>query len=66
VAGTKGDDSIAVDAKGAAVGVSGPAAFVRITHADPTSDKLIIEPVKGVDDVVLDPAVNALILASIL
>jgi hypothetical protein len=66
VAGTKGDDSIAVDANGAAVEVSGLAAFVRIIHADPTSDTLIIDPVKGVDHVVLDPAVSALILASIL
>jgi len=46
-AGTKGDDSIAVDANGAAVEVSGPTAFVRITHADPTSDTLIIDPRQG-------------------
>jgi hypothetical protein len=66
VAGTKGDDSIAVDANGAAVEVSGLSALVRITHADPTSDTLIIDPVTGVDDVVVDPAVNALILVSVL
>jgi Ca2+-binding RTX toxin-like protein len=66
VNGTKGDDSIAVDANGAAVEVSGLAALVRITHTDPTMDKLIIDPVTGTDDVVLDPAVNALILPSVL
>ena len=43
VAGTNGDDTIAADANGAAVEVSGLAAFVRITHADPASDTLIID-----------------------
>jgi Ca2+-binding RTX toxin-like protein len=66
VAGTKGDDSIAVDANGAAVDVSGLAARVRITHADPTSDTLIIDPVVGADTVAVDRAVNALILVSVL
>ena len=66
VNGTKGDDSIAVDATGSAVEVSGLAALVRITHTDPTMDKLVIDPVTGTDDVVLDPAVNALILFSVL
>ncbi|HYX11657.1 MAG TPA: hypothetical protein VE817_06745 [Candidatus Acidoferrum sp.] len=65
VGGTKGDDSIAVDADGAAVNVTGLAAFVRITHADPASDALVIEPVTGVDHVAIDPAVNGLIQASI-
>jgi Ca2+-binding RTX toxin-like protein len=66
VAATKGDDSIAVDANGAAVDVSGLAAFVRITHADPASDKLVIDPVAGADHVAIDPAVNGLIQVSIL
>ena len=66
VAGTKGDDSIAVDATGAAVEVSGLAALVRITHADPATDTLTIDPVTGVDNVVVDAAVNPLILISVL
>jgi Ca2+-binding RTX toxin-like protein len=66
VAGTKGKDSIAVDANGAAVEVSGLTAFVRVTHADPASDTLVIDPVAGADHVAVDPAVNALILVSVL
>jgi hypothetical protein len=66
VNGTKGDDSIAVNANGAAVDVSGLAAQVRITHADPASDMLVIDPVTGTDNVAIDPAVNALIQASVL
>ena len=66
VNGTKGDDSIAANADGAAVEVSGLAALVRITHADPALDSLVIDPVTGTDNVVIDPAVNALIQASVL
>jgi hypothetical protein len=66
VAGTKGDDSIAANANGSAVDVSGLAAFVQITHADPDKDSLIIDPVTGTDHVVIDPAVQALIQASVL
>jgi hypothetical protein len=66
VAGTKGNDSIAVDANGAAVDVSGLTALVRITHADPDKDTLVIDPVTGTDYVAIDPAVNALIQASVL
>ena len=66
VAATKGDDSIAVNANGAAVEVSGLAALVRITHADPARDTLIIDPVAGADDVSLDPALAALIQVSVL
>ena len=62
VAGTKGDDSIAADADGNAVDVSGLAAFVRITHADPDKDTLVIDPVASGDDhVTVDPALAALI-----
>jgi len=64
VNGTKGDDSIAADANGTAVDVSGLAAFVRITHADPDKDTLVIDPVTGTDHVAIDPAVQALIQAS--
>jgi len=66
VAGTKGDDSIAAFANGSAIDVSGLAAFVRITHADPASDKLIIDPVTGNDNVSVDPALAALIQVSVL
>jgi hypothetical protein len=66
IAGTKGNDSIAVDANGAAVDVSGLTALVRITHADPDKDTLVIDPVTGTDNVAIDPAVNALIQASVL
>ena len=66
VNGTKGDDSIAADANGNAVDVSGLAAFVRITHADPAKDTLVIDPATGVDQVAIDPAVQALIQVSVL
>ena len=66
VAGTKGDDSIAANANGAAIDVSGLAAAVRVTHADPARDKLIIDPVTGTDNVSLDPALAALIQVSVL
>lgn len=65
VRGTNGDDAIAADANGAAVEVSGLAAFVRITHADPGSDKLIVDTLDGDDDVAVDPALAGLILVSV-
>jgi Ca2+-binding RTX toxin-like protein len=66
VVGTKGDDSIAADANGPAVEVNGLAASVRITHADPASDAMIIDTSTGLDDVAVDPAVAALIQVSVL
>jgi hypothetical protein len=66
VAGTKGDDSITADANGAAVEVGGLVAVVRITHADPAADRLVIDPVTGNDHVSVDPALAALILVSVL
>jgi Ca2+-binding RTX toxin-like protein len=66
VNGTKGDDSIAVDAVGNAVEVSGLAAFVRITHAKPADDEVVIDPVTGDDAVGIDPAAQALIQVSVL
>lgn len=66
VNGTKGDDTIVARANGSTVEVSGLAALVRITHADPTMDKLVIDPVTGVDNVSIDPALGGLILASVL
>ena len=66
VVATNGDDTIAADTNGAAVEVSGLAAFVRISHADPASDTLIIDTLAGADDVALDPALAGLILVSVL
>jgi hypothetical protein len=66
VVGTTGDDTIAADANGAAVEVSGLAAFVRITHADPAADTLIIDALAGADEVTLDPALAGLILVTVL
>ena len=65
VKGTTGDDTIAANASGAAVEVSGLAAFVRITHADPASDGLVIDSLSGVDNVAVDPALAALIQVSV-
>ena len=66
VAGTKGDDVIAADADGGAVDVSGLAAFVRVTHANPADDSLVIDPVTGNDRVTVDPALPGLIQVSVL
>ena len=66
VNGTKGDDTIAANANGGAVEVSGLAELVRITHADPALDHLVIDPVIGTDQVTVDPAVNALLQVSVL
>ena len=61
VTGTDGNDTIAADANGAAVDVSGLPAAVRITHADPALDKLVIDTLAGADSVELDPALPGLI-----
>jgi hypothetical protein len=66
IAATNGDDSIVADANGAAVEVSGLSAFVRISGADPASDRLIIDTLAGADNVSLDPALDGLILVSVL
>jgi hypothetical protein len=65
VVGTTGDDSIAADASDAAVEVSGLAALVRITHADPALDTLVIDGLTGVDNFAVDPAVAARILVAV-
>ena len=65
VKGTAGDDTIVATAKGAAVEVSGLTPVVRITHADPATDTLVIDSLGGSDSVALDPALAALILVSI-
>jgi len=65
IIGTKGDDSITADANGAAVEVAGLAAQVRITHADPAADTLVIDTLTGADDVAIDPALATLILVTV-
>ena len=65
VFGTADDDSISADANGAAVEVSGLAAFVRITHTDAALDRLIIGTLGGDDNVAVDPAVDGLIQVSV-
>jgi Ca2+-binding RTX toxin-like protein len=66
VNGTKGDDSIAAVADGAAIEVRGLSAEVRVTHADPARDTLVIDPVTGDNKVSVDPAVKDLIQVSVL
>ena len=65
VKGTDGIDRIAATADGAAVDVTGLTASVRITHADPTKDALVIDTLAGADHVVLDPALQGVIVASV-
>ena len=65
VFGTAGDDSIAANADGAAVDVSGLSAFVRITHADLRADTLVIDSLAGDDDVAFDPDLAGLIQVSV-
>ena len=65
VRGTTGDDRIAADASGAAAEVSGLAASVRVTHADPASDTLVLDGLAGDDKVAVDPALTALILVAV-
>jgi hypothetical protein len=66
VKGTTGADDIAVDAKGAAVEVSGLAGLVRVTHADPLLDTVVVDSLAGDDDIALDAVATTLILVSIL
>jgi Ca2+-binding RTX toxin-like protein len=65
VIGTIGDDTIKAEANGAAVEVSGLAAFVRITHAEVAYDTLVIDTLGGDDIVAVDPALDGLIQVSI-
>jgi hypothetical protein len=66
VHGTKGDDSIAAVADGGAVEVRGLSAEVRVPHAAPARDTLVIDPVTGDNTVSVDPAVKDLIQVSVL
>jgi hypothetical protein len=65
VKGTDGIDSIAANADGDAVDVTGLTASVRITHTDPAKDALVIDTRAGDDHVALDPALPNLIGASV-
>ena len=65
VVGTNGVDSIRAGALGAAAEVTGLGATVRVTHADPEFDTLVLDTLDGVDDVSVDPDVEDLILVSV-
>ena len=65
VVGTNGVDTIRASAVGAAAEVTGLAASVRVTHADPELDTLVLETLDGADDVSVDPDVEDLILISV-
>ena len=65
VVGTKGVDRIGASALGAAVEVSGLAATVRVLHADPEDDTLVLDSLDGTDDVSVDDAVEDLIIVSV-
>ena len=56
---------MAANAVGSAAEVNGLAALVRITHADPALDTLVVDSLTGDDDVAIDPALAALILVSV-
>ena len=65
VVGTNGVDTIRAAALGAAAEVTGLGATVRVTHADPGLDTLVLDTLDGVDDVTVDPDVEDLILVSV-
>lgn len=65
VVGTNGVDAIRATAIGAAAEVSGLAATVRVFHADPEDDALVLDSLDGADDVSVDGAVEDLILVSV-
>ena len=65
VLGTNGVDTIRASAFGAAAEVSGLAATVRVFHADPEDDTLVLDSLDGADDVSVDDAVEELILVTV-
>ena len=65
VVGTNGVDTISASALGATAEVTGLGATVRVSHADPELDTLVLETLDGVDDVSVDPDVEDLILVSV-
>ena len=65
VVGTNGVDTIRAAALGAAAEVTGLGATVRVTHADPELDTLVLDTLDGADNVSVDPDVEDLILVSV-
>ena len=65
VVGTNGVDTISAFAVGATAEVSGLAATVRVTHADPALDTLVLDSLDGVDDVSVDPDLEDVVLVSV-
>lgn len=65
VNGTNGDDTVVVQAAGKAVEVAGLAPFVRITNTDPALDRLTVNALGGSNIVLVDAAVNGLILTTL-
>jgi Ca2+-binding RTX toxin-like protein len=63
--GTNGVDTISASALGGATEVSGLAAAVRVLHADPELDTLVLDSGDGADDVSVDNAVEELLLVSV-
>ena len=45
--------------------MTGLGASVRVTHADPELDTLVLDTLDGVDDVSVNPEVEDLILVSV-
>jgi len=66
VNGTASDDAISVVDEGSAVVVGGLASTVRLTHADPTLDRLTVNGLDGNDSVTATPVAAALILLNLL
>ena len=65
VLGTNGVDTIRASALGATAEVAGLAATVRVRHADPELDTLVLDSLDGVDDVSVDPDLEDVILVSV-
>jgi hypothetical protein len=65
VLGTNDVDTIRAAALGATAEVTGLAATVRVTHADPDVDTLVLDTLDGVDDVSVDPDLEDVIVVSV-
>ena len=65
VTGTAGKDTIAATADGDAVDGRWPGRAVRVIHADPAFDALVVDSGAGDDDVSVAQAVNGLIQVTV-
>ncbi len=65
VNGTAGKDVVSATADGGAVDVDGLAASVRVAHADPSLDLLVVDSGAGDDDVTVDPGAAVLIQVTV-